>query len=112
MNTTGMTNIMMRMRIFLPQTISPYMVCPSNIVTYLKTQHFYNQLQDTVVRQLDPPHRRYPQTDFRFAPGWKFGFLLFGLWYRNLITGFSKETDGSVFPYILKNETAVTPKSW
>jgi len=68
MNTTGMTNLMTRMHIVLPQTIYPHMVCPSNIVTYLKTQRFYNQLQDTVVRQFDPPHRRYPQTDFRFAP--------------------------------------------
>jgi len=31
---------------------------------------------------------------------------LFGLWHRILITGVSKETGASVFPYILKNETA------
>jgi len=65
---------------------------------------FYNQLQDTVVRQFDPPHGCYPKTDFRFAPGWNFEFFSFGLWHRILITGVSKETGASVFPYILNKE--------
>ena len=34
-------NTYMRMHIVLPWTVYPYMVCPSNMVTYLKAQPFF-----------------------------------------------------------------------